>query len=329
MADANTIKVACLGYVFVPGAQDLIREIVPEGFDVRFAEHPGPEHEAWLEDSDFIFVVSPVTGAMMDKAPKLRLIQKWGIGVDKIDLPAAERLGIPVAITAGANAATVSEHTIMHMLAISRRLTLADRALREGRWIVGEIRPQARKMLEKTIGIVGFGNIGRAVAQRLQGFGVNIIYYDIQGRSDDIAKPLNAKFVEMDELLAQSDIITLHIPGGTANYHLFNKETFAKMKPGAALINAARGDLVDEAALVEALESGHVSGAGLDVFETEPRGETPLAKFDNVIMTPHSAGSVMDNVVPMARHGFENMLRVLRGEPIPDADLIVNPTSPR
>ena len=329
MADANTVKVACLGYVFVPGAQDLIREIVPEGFDVRFAEHPGPEHEAWLEDSDFIFVVSPVTDAMMAKAPKLRLIQKWGIGVDKIDLVAAERHGIPVAITAGANAATVSEHTVMLMLAVSRRLTLADRAMRKGRWNVGEIRPQARKLLEKTVGIVGFGNIGRAVAQRLQGFGVRVLYYDIKGPFDDVAKPLQATFVDMDTLLAESDIVTVHIPGGDANRNLFDSAMFARMKPGVALINAARGDLVDEKALIAALETGHVSGAGLDVFETEPRGETPLAKFDNVIMTPHSAGSVMDNVVPMARHGFENMLRVLRGEPIPEADLIVNPANPR
>lgn len=329
MADANSVKVACLGYVFVPGAQDICREIAPEGFDLRFAEHPGPEHEEWLADSDFIFVVSPVTEAMMKKAPKLRLIQKWGIGVDKIDLKAAEAIGIPVAITAGANAATVSEHTIMHMLAISRRLTLADRSMREGRWIPGEIRPQARKLLEKTVGILGFGNIGRAVAQRLQGFGVRVIYHDILGAFDDVAKPLGATSVDFDTLLAQSDILTIHIPGGEKNRNLFDKATLAKMKPGAALINAARGDLVDEAALIEALESGHISGAGLDVFETEPRGETPLAKFDNVIMTPHSAGSVMDNVGPMARHGFENMLRVLRGEPIPEADMIVNPANPR
>jgi D-3-phosphoglycerate dehydrogenase len=329
MADANTVKVTCLGYVFVPAAQDIIRSIAPQGFDLRFAEHPRPEHEAWLTDSDFVFIVSPMTEAMMRKAPKLRLIQKWGIGVDKIDLEAAEALGIPVAITAGANAASVSEHTMMHMLALSRRLPLADRAMREGRWVVGDIRPQARQLLKKTVGILGFGNIGRAVAQRLQGFGVRVIYYDIKGPFEDIAKPLNATFVDMDTLLAQSDILTIHIPGGGNNRYLFNKATFAKMQPGAALINAARGDIVEESALIAALESGHLSGAGLDVYESEPRGETPLAKFDNVVMTPHSAGSVMDNVAPMAQHGLENMLRVLRGEPIPDADAVVKPTNPR
>lgn len=329
MSGANTVKVACIGYVFIPEAEPIIRDLAPEGFELQFAEHPSEETAKWLETADFLFTVAPVSEETLAGAPNLRMIQKWGIGVDKIDLPAADRHGVHVAITAGANAATVSEHTMMLMLSVMRRVTLADRAIREGRWIVGEIRPQARKLLDKTIGIVGFGNIGRGLAKRLRGFDVNVTYFDVAGTFDDVGKELGATPVSMDQLLAESDILSLHCPGGGANRHLIDAEKIAKMKPGVILLNAARGDLIDEAALVAALESGQVSGAGLDVFETEPRGETPLAKFDNVVMTPHSAGSVMDNVGPMAAHGLNNMQRVLRGEALPAADVIVAPKNPR
>ena len=135
MSIVNTVKVACIGHVFIPKARPIIEAIAPEGFELLFAEKPSAETDKWLETSDFLFVASPVDEDMILRAPKLRLIHKWGIGVDKIDLDAAERHGVYVAITAGANAATVSEHTILLMLSVLRRLTLADRAMHEGRWI--------------------------------------------------------------------------------------------------------------------------------------------------------------------------------------------------
>jgi D-3-phosphoglycerate dehydrogenase len=330
MSNANTVRVSCIGHVFIPKAEPIIRAIAPEGFELLFAEKPNTETDKWLETSDFLFVSSPVTEDMILRAPKLRMIQKWGIGVDKIDLAAAQRHGVYVTITAGANAATVSEHAILLMLSVLRRLPLADRAMHAGRWITAEIRPQARKLIGKTVGIMGFGNIGRAVARRLQGFDTRILYHDIMGPFKDVEKELGATYVAMDELLAESDVLTLHSPGGGTNMHLIDKTAIAKMKPGAVLVNTARGDLVDEDALVEALASGHLSGAGLDVFEPEPLpAGSRLVEFDNVVLTPHSAGSVMDNVEPMAAHGLKNMLRLLQGQELPAADLIVNPARPR
>ncbi|MEW6671331.1 MAG: 2-hydroxyacid dehydrogenase [Thermodesulfobacteriota bacterium] len=330
MSTAANIRVACIGHVFIPKARPIIQAVAPAGFELLFAEQPGPETDKWLETSDFLFVSSPVDEDMILRAPKLRMIQKWGIGVDKIDLAAAERHGIYVAITAGANAATVSEHTVLLMLSVFRRLPLADRAMHEGRWITAQIRPQARKLLGKTVGILGFGNIGRAVARRLQGFETRILYHDIMGPFKEVERNLGATYVTKDQLLAESDILTLHSPGGGGNRHLIDRAAIGKMKPGAILINTARGDLVDEDALVDALASGHLSGAGLDVFEPEPLPTgSRLVEFDNVVMTPHAAGSVMDNVEPMAAHGLKNMLRLVQGEQLSAADLVVNPSRPR
>jgi phosphoglycerate dehydrogenase-like enzyme len=329
MNSVNTVKVACIGYVFIPEARPIINAVAPEGFELLFAEKPGAETDKWLETVDFLLAIA-VDDAMIRRAPKLRMIHKWGIGVDKIDLAAAERHGVYVAITAGANAATVSEHTILLILSVLRRLPLADRAMHEGRWITAEIRPQARKLLNKTVGIVGLGNVGRAVARRLQGFGTRILYHDVMGPFRDVEKELGVTYVTMDELLAESDIVTLHAPGGGTNMHLIDKAAIAKMKRGAVLINTARGDLVDEGALVDALVSGHLSGAGLDTFDPEPLpAGSRLVEFSNVVMTPHAAGSVMDNVEPMASHAFRNMLLLLEGKEIPAADLVVKPSLPR
>lgn len=324
------VRVACIGFVFDPVAQRIMRGIAPRRFALSFAEDPATLDDATLAASDFLMTVAPVTDAMMARAPRLRLIQKWGVGYDKIDVAAAERHGIAVAITAGANAPTIAEHAVLLMLAVLRRLVVADRALREGRWIPGELRPKSRTLRGATVGILGFGNIGRAVARQLRGFGSRVIYHDAKGRVDASVPDFGASFVGMDELLATSDVLTLHCPGGGANRRLFDARRIAAMKRGAVLINTARGELVDEEALADALGSGHLSGAGLDVYDGEPlRADSRLRGFENVVLTPHSAGSVMDDVVPMASHGFANIERFLRGEPIAPADLVVDPAQPR
>ena len=283
-----------------------------------------------MRESDFLFVHAPLSAATISSAPRLLLIQKWGIGVDKIDLEAARRAGIPVAITAGANASPVAEHAIMLMLAVLRRLPLADRGMRHGQWLHSELRPQCAQLRGKTVGIVGLGNIGQMVARKLRGFETRVLYYDPVRPGAAMERELEVEYVPFDALLAKSDILTLHCPGGQPNHHLLDKAAFSRMKPGVVLINAARGDLVDDDALVEALRSGHVSGAGLDVFEPEPLvAGSPYVTFDTVVLTPHTAASVLDNVVNVARHAFANMMRVARNEPIPATDLVVPPAAPQ
>lgn len=319
-------RCAALGFVFDPVAQSIIREIVPPGLELTFAEHPEDMTEEMLVESDVLLVVAPVTDDMMRRAPRLRFIQKWGTGYDKIDTKAAGRHGIVVAITAGANANTIAEHAITLMLNVMRRVIVSDRALREGRWIPNDIRPHSQSLFGKTVGIIGFGNIGKAVARLLQGFETEILYYDTRVSSNGADLPTNATSVTLNELLARSDVVTLHCPGGGANTNLINAETIALMKPGAIVINAARGDLIAEHYLVDALENGHLSGAGLDVFAEEPlRPGSPLRALENVVLTPHSAGSIMDDVLPMAAHAFENISRFLANKAIRQADVIVDP----
>jgi D-3-phosphoglycerate dehydrogenase len=306
-----------------------MRELAPPEFELLFAEKPDASTPAMVAECDFISCVSHVTDSMMANAPKLRLIQKWGIGVDKIDLEAAERHGIYVAITAGANATVVAEHTIMLMLAAMRNLAVADRQMRAGGWSAAALRPKSRQLRTKTVGILGLGNIGRAVARRLQGFDVRILYNDIKGEFE-IAKELHAEFVSYQELLEQSDVLTVHIPATKANRHFVSAEALARMKPDAVLVNTARGEVIDEAALTEALRSGRLLGAGIDVFDAEPlKPDAPIRQLDNIMMTPHCAGNVLDHVAPMAEHVLRNIQLFLHNEPLADGDWIVVPAHPR
>lgn len=323
------VRVACVGFVFDPAAEAVIRQLAPAGFDLTFAEQPDRLAIGSLAASDILLTVAPVTDEMMARAPRLRLIQKWGTGYEKIDTRAAARHGITVAITAGANADTIAEHAITLMLAVLRRVVVADRALRAGRWIGSELRPVSRRLFGRTVGIVGFGNIGRALARQLRGFEATVLYHKRGGRLDNESE-LGAAYVGMQELLARSDVVSLHCPGGASNRHLIGRAELAAMKPGAVLINVARGELVAEQDLVDALASGHLSGAGLDVFAEEPlRPGSPLRDLDNVVLTPHSAGSLMEDVAIMARHSFDNMLAFLAGRSIRAADLVVAPERPR
>lgn len=255
------------------------------------------------------------------------MIQKWGSGYDKIDLDAAERHGVLVAITAGVNSGVIAEHTVLLILATLRRLPVADRAMKEGHWISGTLRPDLRKLEGKTVGILGFGNIGRDVARMLQGFNARVLYNRRRGPVEDA---YGAAFADFDRLIAESDILSIHCPGGAANRGLIGREVLARMKSGAVIVNTARGEVIDETALVDALRRGHIGGAGLDVFQPEPLPPgSELRGFDNVVLTPHIAGSVIDHVAPMAEHAFANMRRFLNGDPIAPADLIVVPKVPR
>ena len=327
MSGQNSWLIGCPN-AWAPEVQAVIVAAAPPGFNVVFADFDDPI--AWphlAAESDFMLMAAePVSAALLASAPKLRLIHKWGIGVDSIDLPAAEAAGIGIAITAGGNAHAVAEHTIALMLAVLRRLPLVDHAMREGRWLFKEMRVQCQQVVGKTIGIVGAGNIGRAVARRLQGFEATVTYYDPRRVPPDLEAKWSLTYVSMDQLLAESHIVTLHCPGGAENRHMIGAAEFARMRKGAVLINAARGEIVDETALVAALESGHLMGAGLDVYEQEPPpADHPLLAFDNVVLSPHTAASVFDNVERIARHAFTNMQRVLNGEALPEADAIIRP----
>lgn len=327
---SNRFKVAVVGRAFGPEAEAIIRDVAPPEFDLSFSVDTTEKAYPLIRESDFTLVTTAITEKLLQESPNLRLVHKWGIGVDKIDLEGAERQGVHVAITAGSNAGAVSEHTVMLILAALRRLSLADHSMREGKWIYTELRPLCRKLSGKTVGILGFGNIGRNVAQRLQGFEVEIIYHDPYRAPAEVEKRFNARYVSFDELIEKSDILTLHCPGGEANHHIINASTLARMKRGSALVNCARGDVVDEDAMVAALESGQLLAAGLDAFEPEPLpASSKLTKMDSVVLTPHTAGSVLDNVAPVALHAFNNMLRMIRGEAIPKSDLVVVPAKPR
>ena len=277
-----------------------------------------------IADAEFILTAVAVDAEMIKSAPKLKLLHKWGIGVDKFDLDAARAARIPVAITAGANAGAVSEHTVMLMLATYRRLALADRKLRDGIWIRPQIRGQAYQLSGKTVGLLGFGNVGRMVAHRLAGFNVTILYHDIRRADMATEKSLHVTPVPLDELLERSDVLSLHVPLTRVTRGIINADAIARMKIGAILINAARGEVLDEPALYDALVSGKLHGAGLDVFAKEPADPAnPLLKLDQVVVTPHTAGSAIDLVADIARHAFTNMQSVLNGEPLSPNDVIV------
>jgi D-3-phosphoglycerate dehydrogenase len=268
-----------------------------------FAAEPGWEvltHDqlpaglpAALADADALVVRSAVQvdDALMANAPKLRVIGRAGVGVDNIDAAAATRRGIVVMNTPGANAVAVAELTIGLMLALARKLPTANATMHAGKWEKKSL--QGAELRGKTLGILGLGRVGLEVAKRARGFGIEIIGSD-PFVSAAVARENGIKLVTLDELIAGSDYLTLHVGLTPQTTGVINAKTITAMKKGVRIINCARGELIDDAALVEALKSGHVAGAALDVFVKEPAKETPYNDLDNVILTPHIAGSTAE-----------------------------------
>lgn len=323
MTAPRALEVACVGFVFDPLAAEIIRRAAPPGMRLAFAESWEALADGALARADALLTVARVTDETLAAAPRLRFIQKWGSGYEKIDTAAAARRGIGVAITAGANAATIAEHALTLMLATLRRAAYADREMRAGRWDPAALRPITGRLGGRTVGIVGFGAIGREVARLVRAFGAEAIYHRPSGPATEGEAP-SARYADLPGLLAASDVVTLHCPGGPATAGLIGAAEIARMKPGAILVNTARGSLVDEPALIAALKSGRIAGAGLDVFAEEPLPpDSPLRGIETVVMTPHSAGGALDDVAPMAARAFDNLTRVFAGQPLAPADVIV------
>ncbi len=264
-----------------PGWEVLTHDKLPDGLP------------AALKDADALVVRSAVQvdDALMEHAPKLRVIGRAGVGVDNIDADAATRRGIVVMNTPGANAVAVAELTLGLMLALARKLPAANSSMHAGKWEKKSL--QGAELKGKTLGILGLGRIGLSVARRARGFGLDIVGSD-PFVSAAVARENGIRVVPVEELFAASDYLTLHVGLTPQTAGIVNTKTLASMKKGVRIINCARGELVEEAALVEALKSGQVAGAALDVFTEEPLKDSPYFGLDNVILTPHIAGSTAE-----------------------------------
>lgn len=296
---------------------DIAKGMAPAGFETIIAAQDDPAIEQNLADASY-FVCYPnidVGPKFHSKAGKLRLLQLLSAGYDAVDIEAARAAQVPVCNNGGANAISVSEHAIMLMLTVARRVVWQHGSVAAGRWRGNGPAPRMYELSGKTLGIVGLGNIGKKTARLAKAFGMNIIYYDIKRLSEDEADQAGVKFRVLRELLRESDFISLHVPLNASTRHMIGAAEFAEMKPEAILVNTSRGPVIDEKALYEHLSAGKIFGAGLDVFDQEPPpSNNPLFKLDNVVLTAHFAGPTWDNHSARFRNAFDNIQRVERGE---------------
>jgi phosphoglycerate dehydrogenase-like enzyme len=318
----------CRDHVLDAVLDELAQALAAQGAEVvrgppsvpgHVIEHPPQDFARLFGDVEVAVFTSrtKVPRALMEAAPRLRGIVNAAVGLETIDLDAADELGI--AIGNGAipeNALGMAEAAVMLMLNLRYQLRVSEAILRENR-----PRPparadaqHARMMRGATVGIVGLGRIGRAVAERLRPFGVRLLAHAPTAKPEDV--PADVERVELDELLAEADIVGLFAASHAGNRHLIDARALSLMKPTAYLVNLARGQLVDEAALADALRERRIAGAALDVFELEPLpAGSPLRSLDNAILTPHLVGHTRELYEAMGHAALENVLRILRGEP--------------
>lgn len=266
------------------------------GFEIRYPKNPiftrglGPESETIEELRDCVALIAGgeyLTRKVIESSPSLRVIARAGVGFDRVDIPAATEHNVAVTITPNSNHEAVAEHTLAMLFGITKNVALNDRTLRTGRWVQKLTAP----VRGRTMGLIGLGRIGRSTAVRCVALGLKVLVHETYPDRDFVAKH-GLTLIGQDELLAQSDFVSLHCPLNDQTRGLCNAAFFAKMKPGSAFINTARGGLVVEKDLLAALQSGHLSGAGLDVFEQEPMLPTnPLIHLDNVVLSPHLGGT--------------------------------------
>ncbi|PIE14321.1 MAG: phosphoglycerate dehydrogenase [Rhodobacterales bacterium] len=266
------------------------------GIDVDFMPNLGKDKDALLAaigkyDGLAIRSATKVTPKLLEAADNLKVIARAGIGVDNVDIPAASKKGVIVMNTPFGNSITTAEHAIAMMFAVARQIPEANASTQAGKWEKSKF--MGTEITAKTLGLIGAGNIGSIVANRALGLNMKVLAYD-PFLSEERADKLGVEKVELDDLLARADFITLHVPLTDKTRGLMDADAIAKTKPGVRIINCARGGLVDEAALAEALKSGHVAGAAFDVFETEPATDSPLFGIPNVVCTPHLGASTTE-----------------------------------
>ena len=273
-------------------AIELLRTVPGWSVDAR-PQRPPDQLATDLANADALIVRSATTvdRKLIEAAPRLRVIARAGTGVDNVDVEAATERGILVMNAPGANSVSVAEHAMALMLAMSRGVAAADAAMKRGVWDKKKL--VGAELRGKTLGIIGLGRIGQEVAARARSFGMTIVAHDPY-ISEQVAASLDITLLSIDELCGRSDYITLHIPATAETRHLINRQRLELCKAGIRIVNTARGELVDEEALADAIESGAVAGAGLDVFENEPPGETRLVKLRQVVATPHIAASTVE-----------------------------------
>jgi glyoxylate reductase len=268
-------------------------------------------------------ITDTVDEEVLDRADHLKMIAQFGVGYNNINVTAATRRGIPVSNTPGVLTDATAELAFALILAISRRLVEGDRMTREGRFRCwAPMLFLGREVTGKTLGVIGMGKIGKAVAQRARCFNMPILYHNRSRMSKSEEKELMAKYVDMKTLLSQADFITLHVPLTDQTRHLIGSQELSLMKPTAYLINTSRGPVVDEQALLETLRNGKIGGAGLDVYENEPALTPGLVELDNVILLPHVGSGTLETRFRMANMAAENLIAGLSGKVPPN---LVNP----
>jgi phosphoglycerate dehydrogenase-like enzyme len=293
------------------------QELTPPGFELVVAAPGSADYFAALAATEYLLGnVSNMDDAFYRAAPELRLVQLFSAGYNHVDLDAARRAGVLVANNGGANSRAVAEHTILLMLAVYRRLTWQHEMTAGGRWRGNQPMPTFFEMHNKTLGVVGLGTIGKRVARiAAGGFEMRIQYNDIARLPEHEEDALNVRYRLLPELLRSSDIVTLHVPLTRLTRNMISAAELSYLQPHAVLINCSRGQVIDFPALHEALSSGKLAGAGLDVFPTEPPSPSePVLSLENVVLTPHLAGASRETRVKQTRNAFDNVLRVSRGE---------------
>ena len=303
-----------------------LRALLPPGLVLSHATARGDDHlRAVIAGARYaISGQVAVSAAVLEAAPGLRLLHKWGVGVDNLDLDAARRLGIKVARTTGSNAVPVAELAVGLMISTLRNMTHAASELQAGRWAGGNYARPAFLLSNKTVGIVGFGAIGQAVARLLAGFNCPVLYSKPTPVDAGTEARLRARHVPLPELLATADVVTLHCPLTPATAGLIDRAALASMKRTAILVNLARGGVVNEDDLVWALRERVIHGAAMDVFATEPLPpDSPLIGLDGATLTPHIAAGAAETFDATVRQMFGNIARVARGEPVTERDSVV------
>jgi D-3-phosphoglycerate dehydrogenase / 2-oxoglutarate reductase len=294
--------------------------VLGSDFDIRHCD--GANRDELLAalksgvDAVLIRSATKMDAEAISAATGLRVIARAGVGLDNVDIPAATAAKVLVINAPTSNIVSAAELAIALMMASARNISPAHASLRAGKWARSKF--SGTEMFEKTLGIVGFGKIGQLVAHRMKAFGMNVIAYDPYLSAEKVST-LGVKLVELDELLKNSDFITIHLPKTKETVNLIGEEALSKVKPTVHIVNAARGGVLDEAALYKAITEGRVVGAGIDVYATEPCTDSPLFSLDQVVATPHLGASTEEAQERAGIDVAHSVRKALAGEPVPDA----------